>query len=70
MESGGTECGWQPVGWARNCGGETVSIHAVRKKALGFSNVKSIAYITLELIDNVHRFAVGMSSYGVSEVGT
>ena len=36
----------------------------------GFSNVKSFAYITLELVDKVHRLAVGMDSYGVSEVGT
>ena len=34
-----------------------VSIHAVRERAAGFSNVKSIA---LELIDKVHRQAVGM----------
>ena len=47
-----------------------MSIHAVRERAVGFSNVKSIAYITLELVDKVHRFAVGMGSYGVSEVGT
>ena len=44
-----------------------MSIHAVRKRAVGFSNVKSIA---LELVDKVHRLAVGMSSYGVNEVGT
>ena len=43
-----------------------MSIHAVRKRVAGFSNVKSIA---LELLD-VHRLVVGMSSYGVSEVGT
>ena len=36
----------------------------------GFSNVKSFAYITLELVDKVHRLAVGMGTYGVSEVGT
>ena len=47
-----------------------MSIHAVRKRAAGFSNVKSIAYITLELVDKDHRLAVGMGSYGVSEVGT
>ena len=44
-----------------------VSILAIRKRAAGFSNVKSIADIVLEL---VHRLAVGMSSYGVSEIGT
>ena len=33
-------------------GFETVTIHAVRKRAVGFSNVKSIAYIALELVDN------------------
>ena len=47
-----------------------MSIHAVRKRAAGFSNVKSIVYIALELVDKVHRLAVGMSNYGVSEVGT
>ena len=50
-------------------GGETVSIHAVRERATDFSNVKSIAYITLELVDKVHRLAFSMGSYGVSEVG-
>ena len=38
-----------------------------RERAVGFSKVKSIA---LELVDKVHRLAVGMGSYGVSEVGT
>ena len=47
-----------------------MSIHAVRKRVAGFSNVKSITYIALELADKVHRLAVGMSSYGVSEIGT
>ena len=58
--------------WVRNCSGETVSIHAVRERerAVGFSKVKSFAYITLELVDKVHRLAVSMGSYGVSEVGT
>ena len=69
MESDGIGYGWQPVGWVRNCGGKMGpfmrSIHAV-----GFSNVKSIAYIALELVDKVHRLAVGMGSYGVSEIGT
>ena len=37
---------------------------------MGFSNVKSFAYITLELVDKVHRLAVSMGGYGVSEVGT
>ena len=41
-----------------------------RERATGFSNVKSIAYIALELADKVHRLAVGMGSYGVSKVGT
>ena len=41
-----------------------------RESAAGFSNVKSIAYIALELVHKVHRLAVGMGSYGVSEVGT
>ena len=43
-----------------------MSIHAVRERAASFSNVKTIA---LELVDKVHRLAVGMGSYGVSEVG-
>ena len=33
-----------------------MSIHAVRKRAAGFSNVKSFADITLELVDEVHGF--------------
>ena len=47
-----------------------MSIHAVRERAVGFSNVKSTAYITLELVNRVHRLAVGMGSFGVSEVST
>ena len=50
-------------------GFKTVSIHKVRKRAVGFSNVKSIAFITLEVVDKVHRLAVCMSSYGANEVG-
>ena len=46
-----------------------MSIHAVRERATGLSNVKSIAYIALELVDKVHRLAVSMGSNGVSEVG-
>ena len=56
--------------WVRNCGGETMSIHVVRERAPGFSNVKSTAYSALELVNKVHRLAVGMGSYEVSEVGT
>ena len=37
---------------------------------MGFSNAKRFAFIALELVDKVHRLAVGMGSYGVSEVGT
>ena len=47
-----------------------MSIYAVRERALGFFQCKSIAYIALELVDKVHRLAVSMGSYGVSEVGT
>ena len=47
-----------------------MSIHAVRERVAGFSNVKSIAYIALELVDKVHRLADDMGSYGISEVGT
>ena len=39
------------------------------ERVVGFSNVKSIVYIALELVDKVHRLAVGMGSYGISEVG-
>ena len=31
---------------------------------------KHYTYIALELVDKVHRLAIGMGSYGVSEVGT
>ena len=47
-----------------------MSIHAVRERVADFSNVKITAYIALELVDKVHRLAVGMGSYGVGEVGT
>ena len=47
-----------------------MSIHAVRERAAGFSNVKSFADITLELVDEVHGFAVSMGGYGVSEAHT
>ena len=47
-----------------------MSIHAVRETVAGLSNVKSIAYIALELVDKVHGLAVSMGSYEVSEVGT
>ena len=47
------------------------SFHVVRERESGgFLQCKSIAYIALELVDKVHRLAVGMGSYGVSEVGT
>ena len=61
------DCVWMATS---RSGFETVSIHVVRKREAGFSNVKSFAFITLELVDNVHRLTVCMSSYGVSEVGT
>ena len=41
-----------------------------RERAAGFSNVKSTAYIILELVNKVHRLAVDMGSYGVCEVST
>ena len=63
MESGEIGCGWQLVG-------SKLSIHAVKKRVVDFSSVKSIAFITLELVDKVHRLAVCMSSYGVSEIDT
>ena len=46
-----------------------MSIHAVRERAAGFSNVKSFADITLELVDEVHGFAVSMGGDRVGEVG-
>ena len=55
--------------WVRFGGGEAVSIHAVRKGTVGFSNVKSITYSTLKLVDYVHGFAIIMGSNGESEVG-
>ena len=62
MEFGGI--GWMATGkvWVQDCGGETVSIHVVRERAAGFSNVKCIAYIALELVDMLHRLAVGTDS--------
>ena len=45
-----------------------MSVHAVRERVAGLSNVKSITYIALELVDKVLRLAVGMGSYGVSEI--
>ena len=70
MESDGIGYGWQ----TGRSGFETVVVKRcpfVRsERAVGFSNVKSIAYIALELLDKVHRLAVSMGSYGVSEVGT
>ena len=35
-----------------------------------FLQCKKLCIITLDLVDKVHRLAVGMGSYGVSEVGT
>ena len=40
---------WQS--WVQYCGGETVSIHMVRKGMAGFSNVKSITLSTLKLVE-------------------
>ena len=37
---------------------------------MGFSDVKHIAFSTLELVDLVHRLAVSMASYGMREVCT
>ena len=39
-----------------------MSIHAVRERAADLSNVKSSAYIALELVNKVHRLAVGMGT--------
>ena len=48
-----------------------MSIHAIRERERWVSpNVKSIAHFALELVDKVHRLAVCMGSYGVSEIGT
>ena len=43
-----------------------VFVHAIGKRAPCFSNVKGTAFITLELVDKVHRLAVCPGSYGVS----
>ena len=40
---------WQV--WVQYCGGETVSIHMVRKGTAGFSNVKSSTLSTLKFLD-------------------
>ena len=37
--------------WVRYSGGEVVFIHMVREGMAGFSNVKSIIYSTLKLVD-------------------
>ena len=58
------------------CGFKTVVVkrcpfmRSERERVAVFSNVKTIAYIVLELVDKVHRLAVSMGSYGVSELGT
>ena len=70
MESDGIGYGWQPVGlgsklWWWN------GVHSCGQGESGrFLQCKSFAYITLELVNKVHRLAGGMGSYGVSEVGT
>ena len=61
----GGECG---QGWNQVVYG--VHSCSQRERAAGVSIVKSTAYITLELVNKVHRLAVGMGSYGVSEFGT
>ena len=43
-----------------------VAIQTIGIRAAGFSNIKCITLSTLQ----VHRLAVSMCSYGVSEVGT
>ena len=45
----GVNGNWQV--WVRYCGGEVVSIHMVREGTPGFSNVKSITFSTLKLVD-------------------
>ena len=45
----GVNGNWQV--WVQYCGGEAVFIHTVRKGMAGFSNVKSITYSTLKLVD-------------------
>ena len=57
------------------CGFETVVVKwcpfmRSERESGRFLQCKSTAYITLELANKVHRLAVGMGSYGVSEVGT
>ena len=45
----GVNGNWQV--WVQYCGGDAVSIQIVRKGTVGFSNVKSIIYSTLKLVD-------------------
>ena len=45
----GVNGNWQV--WVQYHGGEVMSIHTVRKGTAGFSNVKSITYSTLKLVD-------------------
>ena len=45
----GVNGNWQV--WIRCCVDEAVSIHMVRKGMVGFSNVKSIIFSTLKLVD-------------------
>ena len=40
---------WQV--WVRYCGGETVSIHKIRRGVAGLSNVKRFTLSTLKLVD-------------------
>ena len=39
-----------------------VYIHTVRKRTVGFSNVKSIILSTHKLVDEIHGLAVSMGS--------
>ena len=43
-------------------------IHTVGKGATGFSNVESITFSTLQLVDYVHGFTISMGSDGVSDI--
>ena len=45
-----------------------MSIHTVGKGSTGFSNVESITFSTLQLVDLVHGLTISMGGDGVSDI--
>ena len=45
-----------------------MSIRMVRKEAMGFSNVESITFSTLQLVHKVHGLTIGIGGDGVSDI--